>query len=110
MKISFLPKTKLSKFSVIFIVLMPIFFCIGSSFTDSLYKDISSGKTILEDITVRPALALTMLFGMISGIMAFALGIIAILKNKEKALFVFLSTLIGALLILFLIGEIIFPH
>jgi hypothetical protein len=75
-----------------------------------LYESVPAGDTILKDIVVRPALALTMLAGMASGISAFVTGLITIIKQKERALFVYAATLVGALLILFLIGELVFPH
>jgi len=64
----------------------------------------------LEDIAVRPALALTMLTGMAAGILAFIVGLTAIMRQKDRALPVYAATLIGMLLILFLIGEVLFPH
>jgi hypothetical protein len=106
----FTPKTTWGKWSVGLIVAMPILFFIGSSFANSLYKSIPSGETILKDIAARPALALTMLVGMIAGISAFITGLLAIIRQKENALLVYVSIVIGALLIFFLTGEIVFPH
>ena len=60
--------------SVVLIVAMPLLFVIGSSFTDTLYQGVQSGRTILGDIVARPALALTMLAGMGAGISAFITG------------------------------------
>ena len=105
-----IPGTTLAKWSVGLIIMMPILFVVGSSFSDSLYESVSAGRTILADIVTRPFVALTMLAGMASGISAFITGLIAILKQKEKALLVYVSTLIGGLLILYLIAEIAFPH
>jgi len=104
------PKTTLGKWSLGLIVAMPILLVIGSSFTNSLYKSVSAGGTILADIAARPALALTMLAGMVAGISAFIAGFLAIVRQKENALLVYVSTLIGALLMLFLTGEIAFRH
>jgi Na+/melibiose symporter-like transporter len=104
------PKTTLGKWSVGLILAMPILFIIGTSFTNSLYQSIPAGETILKDIAARPALALTMLAGMVAGISAFITGLLAILRQKENALLVYVSTVIGALLMLFLTGEIMFPH
>jgi hypothetical protein len=100
----------LGKWSIGLIVAMPILFTIGASFTNSLYKSIPSGDTILADIAMRPALALTMLAGMVAGISAFITGLLAVIRQKENAPLVYISTSIGALLILFLAGEVIFPH
>ena len=105
-----IPNTTLGKWSVGLIVAMPILFRIGTSFTDSLYESVPAGRTIPADIAARPALALTMLAGMVTGISAFITGLLAIIKQRENALLVYISTVIGALLILFLIGEILFPH
>jgi hypothetical protein len=104
-----LPITSLGKWSVGLIIAMPLLFIIGTSFTNSLYKSVPSGDTILADIASRPALALVMLAGMAAGISAFITGLLAIIK-KERALLVFVSGVIGALLLLFLAGEILFPH
>jgi hypothetical protein len=105
-----MPKTQSGKWSLGLIAAMPVLFFIGMSFTNLLYESVPAGNSILEDIARRPALALTMLAGNVSGISAFITGLIAIIRQKERALLVFVATVIGALLILFLIGEILFPH
>jgi len=105
-----LPKTSSGKWSLILIIAMPVFFFIGFSFKDWLYSYVPSGSTILQDIGRRPLLALMMLSGMAVGISAFFTGIAAIVKQKERALLVYFSTLLGMLVILFLSGEVIFPH
>jgi hypothetical protein len=110
MKISILPKTKLGWWSLGLAVAMPVLFFIGMSFTTLLYKSVPAGGSILKDVTVRPALALTMLAGMASGISAFIIGLIAIIRQKERALLVYGATLIGALLTIFLFGEFLSPH
>ena len=104
-----MPKTALGKWSVYLIVAMPILFFIGVSFTNTLYESVSAGNTILKDISTRPALALTMLAGMISGILAFFVGFISIIRKKERSPLVYISTIIGALLVLLLPGEIVSP-
>ena len=110
MRISILPKVKLGWWSLGLVVAMPVLFFIGMSFTNLLYESVPAGGTILKDIIARPALALTMLAGMAAGISAFVIGLIAVLRQKERAVLVFGSTLIGALLMIFLLGELIFPH
>ncbi len=105
-----MPGTALGTWTVGLIVAMPILFIIGSSFSNSLYELVPAGGTILADIAARPYLALTMLAGMVTGIAAFIVGLLAIVKHKENALLVYVSTVIGGLLILFLIGELAFPH
>ena len=104
-----MPKTILGKLSVILIVVMPIFFYIGMSFVD-FYKSVPAGKTIPEDIVVRPGVALPMLSGLISGIAAFFVGIIGIARKKDHSVLMFLSTALGFLVLLWCLAEILFPH
>jgi hypothetical protein len=105
-----MPKTASGKWSLGLIIAMPVLFFIGTSFTNLLYESVPAGRTILADIAARPALALTMLAGNVSGVLAFITGIIAIVRQRERALLVYVATTMGALLMLFLIGEILFPH
>ena len=104
------PKSVSGKWSVGLIVAMPILFIIGTLFTNSIYRSIPAGETILADLAARPALALAMLAGMAAGISAFILGLLGIARQKENALLVYASTVIGALLLIFLAAEILFPH
>ena len=105
-----MPKTNLGKWSLWLIVAMPILIAIGLSLTNSLYDSVPSGNTILEDIANRPALALSMLAGLASGVGAFITGLVAILKQKERAILVYAATVIGAGTLIFLIVEFSFPH
>ena len=105
-----MPKSNLGKWSVGLIVAMFILFFVGISMTDTLYESVSAGGTILKDIVSRPVLAISMLAGMASGISALVTGLVAIIKRKERAILVYVSTLVGAALTLYLIAEILFPH
>ncbi len=100
-----MPGTTLGKWAVGFIAVMPILFVIGSSFPRSLYESVPAGRTILADIAARPFLALSMLAGMAAGISGFITGLLAIVKQKENALLVYVSTVIGGFLTLFLVGR-----
>lgn len=104
-----LPATVLGKWSAGLILAMPVLFFIGASFTNTLYQSVPAGGTILADMSARPALALSMLAGMAAGISAFIIGLLAIIK-KEKAILVYIACIIGALLVVFLAGEVISPH
>jgi hypothetical protein len=101
------PQSALGWWSIGFIVATPILFVIGSSFQNLLYKSVPAGGTILADIAARPALALTMLAGMLSGVFAFVTGLIDIIQNKGKIVLVYVSTTIGALFIVYLIAELL---
>ena len=107
--IKLLPKTILGKWSIALIVAMPIFFYIGMS-SVGFYESVPAGKTIPGDIVVRPGVALPMLSGFVCGIAAFFIGIIGITKKKDYSIFVFLSTVVGFLTLLWCLAEIIFPH
>ena len=101
------PDTNLGKWSMGLIVAMFVLFFIGTSFTYTLYASVPSGGTILQDIVARPALALTMLFGITTGILAFIVGAVAVAAKKERSVLVYISALIGMFLIIFLAGEFI---
>jgi hypothetical protein len=101
------PQSALGWWSVVLIIAMPILFFIGSSFQTSLYASFSAGETILADIASRPALALTMLAGMLSGVLAFVTGLIDIVKNKGKVILVYISTILGAVFFVYLIAELL---
>ena len=102
-----MPKTALGLWSLILVVAMPILLLIGPTFTNTIYAGISAGKTILQDIAARPLLALTMLAGFGCGIAAFITGLIALIKDKERAIFVYISTFIGACTVLFVIFQVV---
>jgi hypothetical protein len=105
-----MPKTRLGKWSVGLIAAMLLLLIIGTSLASSLYRSAPAGDTLLADTAARPALALTMLAGMAAGISAFITGLLAIIRQKERALLVYVSSAIGALLVAFLAGEFLFPH
>ncbi|MBL7100395.1 MAG: hypothetical protein ISS23_00400 [Nanoarchaeota archaeon] len=89
--------------------MMPILFYIGMSFV-SFYESVPAGKTIPHDIVARPWVALPMLAGFISGIAAFFYGIIGIIRKKDYSVLVFISTMIGFFVLLWILAEILFPH
>lgn len=103
-------KTKLGAWSVGLVVAMFGLIFLGMSLADTLYEAVPAGDSIPQDILVRPALALSMLAGFGAGVSALVTGLISIIKQKERGILVFISTLIGAGLTLFLILEFVFPH
>jgi len=107
---SIMPKTTLGKWSVWLIIAMFLLFFIGSSLTNSLYSSVPSGNTILDDSAGRPVLVLSMLAGMAVGVSALITGLLAIIRHKERSLLVYASSLIGAMLLVLLAGEFLFPH
>lgn len=105
-----IPATILGKLSLVLIVLMPVLFFVGGAMTNLLYAGVPAGNTIIEDIGGRPALAFTMLAGTLSGVFAFVVGLIAIMGQKERSSLVYVATILGAMLLVFLAGEFVFPH
>ena len=105
-----MPQTRPGKWSLELIIAMPILFLIGTWSMNTFYPAVQSGNTILKDILARPALALSMLAGLTVGVLAGVTGFAAILKQKERTLVVYLSTILGVMVFLFVLGEILFPH
>jgi len=105
-----IPQTSPGKWSLGLIILMPILLWIGTWSMNTFYSSVQAGDTILKDIAARPALALSMLAALASGVMAGVTGLVSILKQRERTLLVYLSTILGIMVFLFVLGEIFFPH
>jgi len=103
-------KTNLGKWSIGLILAMPILFIIGTTLSSTIYDSVSSGETLWTEITGRPGVAIPMLTGFASGIAAFITGLIAVMKQKERSVLVYVAVLVGAVLIVFLAAEVISPH
>jgi hypothetical protein len=103
MKVSFKPNTALGKWSVILIVGSFICFII-------LYSFLASGQRGGDTFFSRPALAFPMLLAGVSAACAFFTGITSIVRNRERAIFVYTSTVIGFFVLFFFLAEILFPH
>ena len=103
MNIYFAPKTTLGKWSValiiVFIVLLGVFQLLVAS-------EQRGGETFFSNLI----LTIPMLIAGGSGISAFVIGLIGIIKSRERSFIVYLATLIGLLIMLCWLGEIIFPH
>ena len=105
-----MPKSALGKWSVGLILAMLVLLYVGMSLPNRLYASAPASETIIDDIQNRPTLVISMLFGFGAGIAAFITGLITIIRDKERNLLVYLSSLVGAGLIIFLLAEIMFPH
>lgn len=103
MKIHFKPKTTSGKWSVgliiVFIVLLVLFQLL-----------VASGQRGGETFFSNLILTVPMLIAGVSGVSAFAIGLIGVIRSRERSIAVYLATLIGLLVPLFVLGEIIFPH
>jgi hypothetical protein len=45
-----------------------------------------------------------------SGMLAFFTGLIGVIRKRERSILVFLAMLVGLFVLLFSIGELVFPH
>lgn len=100
---TFLPKTKLGKLSVIFIAVFFLFFFI---FRILIALGQRGGETFFSNLL----LSMPVLLAAIFAISAFFTGIVGIIKNKERAILVFLAAALGFFVLIFVSGEILFPH
>lgn len=91
-----LPKTRLGKWSVGLIIIFFLLFVMGN-----LIVRLQGPKFLLS---------IPMFGAGATAILAFFTGIISIIKNKERSIPVFVATLIGLLVLWFVLGEILYPH
>jgi hypothetical protein len=97
------PKTRLGKWSILLIAAFIVMFI---SFQLLAASGQRGGDTFFSNL----ALSIPIVIAGISGISAFCTGIISIIKSKERSILVFLATLIGLFVLLFVSGEILMPH
>ena len=102
-KIYLLPKTSLGKLSIgliiaFFLLLILTMFIVSTGQT--------GGETIFDNLFI----SIPMISAAISAIASFFIGIISIIKKKERSIIVYISILIGLLVLWFVIGEILVPH
>jgi hypothetical protein len=103
MKIIALPKTRLGKCSLWLIVTLVILFI-------SFQLLVVSGQRGGETFTDNLILSIPILLAGISGILGFVTGLVGIIKSKERSILVIFSTIIGFFALIFIIGELAFPH
>ncbi len=103
MKIKFKPKSTLGTWSIGLIIALAIF--VGLFFMFIALGE-RGGATFFSNLK----LTIPGLLAAASGICAFFTGIISIIKSKERAILVFLSTILGLLVLLWSLAEVLFPH
>jgi cytochrome bd-type quinol oxidase subunit 2 len=91
----------MGKWSLYLIVTTIVFFIILSLLAASGQQ---GGDTFLDNL----ALAIPGLIMIVSGIAAFFTGIISIIRSRERGILVFIATLLGLFVIIFIAGESIF--
>lgn len=97
------PNTTLGIWSVRLIGASILFFVLFSVIVASGQR---GGETFFSNL----ALTIPMLIAFILAVCAFFTGALSIIRNREQAVFVFLSTAMGFLVLLFGLIVIIFPY
>ena len=100
----FIPKSRLGRYSIFGILLFVVLFILGRSIV--IVKGPFESPSFFNDPIPAGITILAALFGVSS----LFTGLIALIKNKERAIPVFISTLLGLFILIFWLGEIISPH
>ena len=103
MRISVLPKTKTGKWSTGLLAVFIMFLIAFQLLVASGRRD---GETFFSNLM----LTIPILFAGTSGVLAFVIGLIGTIRSRKRSILVFLAMLIGFFVLLFGLGEVIFPH
>lgn len=103
MKSYFMPRTKLGEWSAILIVVMLVSLAMFYSFVSAGER---GGMTFFSNLL----LAIPMLIAGISGIAAFVIGLITMIKYRERSVLVYITSAIGLFVLVFVSAEVLFPH
>ena len=103
MRVSILPKTTPGKWSAGLLAALIIFFV-------AFQLLVASGQRGGETFFSNLMLTIPILFAGTSGVLAFVIGLIGTIRSRERSILVFLAMLIGFFVLLFGLGEVIFPH
>lgn len=101
MKITFLPKAKWGKWSLIMMVISWIFFVMGSVLP---WK---SGYSGFEIISQNPLQSIITVLILVAGCITFIAGFMSVVKNKERSVLVLLAILSGLYSMLGFLGSIV---
>ena len=98
------PSSRLGKLSIWLIILFFLLLIISSIVVKI------QGPIANQTFFSNPILSIPMLLAGVCAISSFFTGIIGIIWKKERCIFVFISSLIGLLVLWFVAGEILLPH
>ena len=104
MKVTFIPRTSLGKWSVGLIVAFFLLLATGMTVVSVFHQ--TGGETFFDNLWI----SIPMLSAGACAIAAFFTGALSIWKSKERSILVFVASLIGLLVLWFVIGEILVPH
>jgi len=103
MRISLKPKSTMGKWSTGLIIAFLLFLAVFLILVASGQR---GGDTFFSNL----ALTIPMLLAGVSSVSALVTGIIGIVKSRERSVLVFLATAIGLFVLVFSLGEVLFPH
>lgn len=98
-----MPKTTLGKWSVGLIILF--FVLLGAGRIVATVTG-GGGETFFDNLP----LGLTMLSAGLAGVAAFVVGLIAVIKQRERSALVYVAMVIGFIVIAFALGEFLGPE
>ena len=103
MRVSYKPSAVLGAWSVRLIAFAFAFFILFAALVALGQR---GGETFFSNLV----LTIPMLIAAVLAVCAFITGILSIIRNRERAVFVLISTTIGLFVLIFGLAEIIFPH
>lgn len=103
MRVTIRPKTPLGAWSVGLLAAAALLFAAAQGL-------VASGQRGGETFTDNLALSIPLLLMTVCAVLAFLMGIVGIVRSKERSVFVFLATLIGLVVLVFMIGELLGPE
>lgn len=105
MKISVLPSTKYGRLAL-FMIMASVALIVFANIILVGALGLRGGNTIFDNIP----LSMFMIIGFASAIGSSISGLIGIVRFKERSVLVMMTTLLGMLVLTFLVGELIVPH
>ncbi len=107
MKINFMPQSRSGKWSVGFGIALVVSMAFSLIFAFAIGGDptVIESNILLSILNVALNLTLNL-----SGLLSFIIGIYTIVKHKEWSIWKPLTVLYGLAVLMFLLGEFLFPH
>ena len=103
MKVIILPNSKIGKWTVWLILL---FFKFLAIFFFFVFIGERGGETIFSNLY----LTIPFLIAIFSAISSFFTGLLSIFQKGDHCIAIYLSIIIGLFVLIFILGELIFPH
>ncbi|MGI2336275.1 MAG: hypothetical protein ACRKGH_06515 [Dehalogenimonas sp.] len=98
-----MPKTRLGQWSVGLLAFFIVLFGVFQVF-------VATGQRGGDTIFSNPLLAVPISLAGLAGISAFFTGTVCIIKNTERPFLVWIASIVGFVVFVFILGELLFPH